>query len=90
MPNLNLNELLAIVFVGFLFYIVLRVLIAPVKLVLRLLLSALVGAGLLVLFNWVGGFFGLFVGINFVTSFVVGFMGLPGLLMIILLQRMLA
>lgn len=90
MPELSLNELLAIVFVVFVFYIVMRVMVGPVKLLLRLVLSTLVGVGLLFVFNWVGAFFGLFVGINFFTGFVVGYMGLPGLLMIILLQRMLA
>jgi inhibitor of the pro-sigma K processing machinery len=87
MPDLNV--VLAVIFGLIVLYLVARMLVAPARLALRLVMSACIGAAALFLFNLAGGLFGLSIGINLATTVIVGYMGLPGLIMLVLLQRML-
>ena len=89
MPSLqviDLNVLVAFVFAALLLYVLARVLLVPIKIIIRLMGNVFVGGVLLVVFNILGSFFGLSVGINMITALVVGFLGVPGLVMLIILQ----
>jgi len=48
------------------------------------------GAVLILIFNLAGSLFGAVIGVNAFTVLVVGYLGLPGLAMLVLLQQMLA
>lgn len=85
----NLNVALAVIFGIFVLYFVGRMLVTPAKLILRLVATATVGAVALLVFNLVAGMFSFAIGVNAITALVVGYMGLPGLAMLVLLQRML-
>ena len=89
MPSFDVNVALAAVFGVFVLYFVGKMLASPARFVLRVLLTGVVGAVGLLVFNLVAGLFSLSLGINAVTALVVGYMGLPGLVMLVLLQRML-
>lgn len=67
-------------------YIILRVLSAPVKWILRLILNVFTGVLGLLAVNLVGGFFGFEIAINIVTAFIVGFFGVPGIFLLVLLK----
>jgi inhibitor of the pro-sigma K processing machinery len=88
-PTFDLNIVLAVMFGLFVLYFMGKLLVAPARVLLRVLLTGVSGAVILFLFNLIGGLFGLVIGINAVTALLVGYMGLPGLAMIVLLQRML-
>lgn len=90
MPEVDLNVVLAVIFGVFVVYFVGRMLVTPARLVLRLVTTATVGAVALLVFNLGAGIFSFSIGVNMVTALVVGYMGLPGLAMLVLLQRMLA
>ena len=90
MPEVDLNVVLAVIFGVFVVYFVGRMLVTPARLVLRLVTTATVGAVALLVFNLGAGIFSFSIGVNTVTALVVGYMGLPGLAMLVLLQRMLA
>jgi len=89
MPKPDINVLLAVIFGLIVLYMVAKIMFTPARMVLRLLVSACIGGIAVFIFNLVGNFFGLVIGINFVTAMLVGYMGLPGLVMLVLLQRML-
>ncbi|NLM46736.1 MAG: pro-sigmaK processing inhibitor BofA [Firmicutes bacterium] len=89
MPDIGLNTVIAVIFGFLVLYYLLRLLATPARLLLRVLLTGVVGAAVLFVFNFVAGFFGLALGINAVTSLIVGFMGLPGLVMLIVVQKLL-
>ncbi|MDW7650856.1 MAG: pro-sigmaK processing inhibitor BofA family protein [Bacillota bacterium] len=89
MPEVDLNVALAVVFGVFVLYFVGRMLVGPARFALRVILTGVVGSVALLIFNLVAGFFSFAIGINAVTALVVGYMGLPGLFMLVLLQRML-
>ncbi|MGE5588901.1 MAG: pro-sigmaK processing inhibitor BofA family protein [Clostridia bacterium] len=70
----------------FVVYVVAYILYVPLKLVVRLAYSAIVGGLVLWLVNLVGGLFGVSVAINPVTALAVGLLGIPGLALIIALK----
>lgn len=89
MPAIDLNVVLAVIFGVFVLYFIGKMLVTPARIAGHILLKGIVGAIVLLLFNLVGGLFGAVIGLNAVTVLVVGYMGLPGLAMLVLLQRML-
>jgi len=76
--------------VGLIFiYILLRIFIKPIKWLLKCLWGGLLGGLVLSLVNLVGGFAGVFVTVNPLTALISGFLGVPGVVMVILLQYIL-
>jgi len=67
-----------------------RFLLWPIKLILKLLYNALIGGIMLWIVNLVGGYFDFSVSINPVTALVAGFLGIPGVILIIVLQYLMA
>ena len=66
--------------------ILVRVLFIPMKLTLKLLLHSMSGLLCLGLLNSVAGFTGIFFPINAVTVLIAGFLGLPGMALMALVQ----
>lgn len=87
---MELRVLIAYLFGLGLLYLIARVLVLPVRILLRLLYNALVGAVLLALVNFVGSYvLGVYLPINPVTALVAGFLGIPGVVLLIVLQYLL-
>lgn len=63
-----------------------RLLLAPLKVVMRLALNALMGAAALLLVNWIGGIFGFHIAFNVYTAFIVGTLGIPGFILLVILK----
>ena len=61
-------------------------LLVPMKLLWRLLAGGVLGALALMLVNLVGALFGFSVSVNPFTAMAVGFLGLPGAVLVVLLQ----
>ncbi|NMA92160.1 MAG: SigmaK-factor processing regulatory BofA [Firmicutes bacterium] len=89
MPVPQWNLIAAIIFGLFVLYVLSRVLYRPLKAGLMLVLRLLLGGGVIALYNLIGVSWGLGVGLNAISSLLVGVMGLPGLLMIIGLKYVL-
>ena len=64
-------------------------LLVPMKFLWRLLAGGVLGALMLVVVNLAGGLLGFSVSINPYTAMAVGFLGLPGAVLVVLLQLML-
>lgn len=61
-------------------------LVIPLKLLTKLLINGLIGGLVLFLFNLLGGFFGLSIVINPLNSVIVGVLGVPGVILLLLLK----
>jgi inhibitor of the pro-sigma K processing machinery len=72
-----------------LLYIVGLLLVIPIKILIKLLINGLIGGLLLFVFNLVGGIFGLSILINPLNAIIVGFLGVPGVILILILQAIL-
>ena len=64
-------------------------LLVPMKLLWRLLAGGVLGALMLMLVNLVGALFGFSVSVNPFTAMAVGFLGLPGAVLVVVLQLLL-
>ena len=59
--------------------LLLRLIAAPLKLAVKLVVNSLAGLVCLWLLNWISGFTEIFFPINAVTAATAGFLGLPGI-----------
>ena len=63
-----------------------RIFIVPVKKILKLVLNSIIGGIVIFIINLVGASFGFHIGLNFFTSIVIGFLGLPGAVILIIIK----
>ena len=64
-------------------------LLSPMRLMWRLAAGSVLGALILMLVNLVGGIFGFSVPVNPFTAMAVGFLGLPGAVLVVALRFLL-
>lgn len=62
-----------------------RIFILPIKLILKLVFNSILGGILILAINLIGGMFSLHIAINFVTCIVVGLLGIPGAIVLLLI-----
>lgn len=70
-------------------FLLAKLLLVPIKIIWRLAINALVGGIALFLLNIIGGFIGLHIQINIITALITGIFGVPGIVMILILQYIL-
>ncbi|NMA34126.1 MAG: pro-sigmaK processing inhibitor BofA [Clostridiaceae bacterium] len=69
-----------------LMFILVRLFLKPLKVVMKLVLNALLGALALLIANWIGGLFGFHIALNVYTAFIVGTLGIPGFILLVILK----
>ena len=79
---------LAYAFGGVMLYLGIWCFYRPLKWLMRIVLKSALGCIGLLLFNMLSGITGLSIGVNLVTAFAAGMLGLPGLGLLIVLQKM--
>jgi inhibitor of the pro-sigma K processing machinery len=78
--------LILLYIIGYAFY---KVFSKPLKIIGILLFNGVVGGILLILINFVGSFFDFSLAINPITALTVGFLGIPGVILLIILNAIL-
>ena len=81
-----MENILALLIPALLAVLLIRLLVLPMKLAAKLLLHSAAGLLCLGLLNSVSGFTGIFFPINAVTVLIAGFLGLPGITLMTLLE----
>ena len=76
----------AIFITAVLFFALLRLIALPIQWGLKVFLNSACGFFCLFLLNTVSGFTGIYFPINYVTVIIAGFLGLPGIGVLALLQ----
>lgn len=84
--GLEFNVLIAYGFGIILIYLVGRMLTMPIRLVFKLIYNGIVGGIMLWAVNFVGAYFGFTIGINPITALIAGFLGIPGVILLILFK----
>ncbi|AZR74403.1 SigmaK-factor processing regulatory BofA [Anoxybacter fermentans] len=69
-----------------LIYLFIWILYYPLKITTKIILNTLGGAILLIFLNLIGRFFNYIIPINPVTALVIGFLGIPGVILLIILK----
>ena len=86
--EINYSVILAYTVGIILLFILGRVLLVPMKVVLKLVYNGLLGAIALIAVNFVGGMLGFHISFNIITAFIIGTLGIPGLILLIILKFM--
>lgn len=63
-----------------------RIFIVPIKKILKLILNSVLGGLTIFIINLIGANFGFHIGLNIFTSVVVGLLGLPGAVCLIIIK----
>ncbi len=82
---MDINTLIIISCICVLFVIG-RIFIVPIKWILKLVFNSILGAVLIWIINFIGGVWGFHIGLNIYTSLLVGILGIPGAIFLILLK----
>ena len=86
---MEFNNIIAFVACLFFLVIVGRVFIVPLKTILKFILNSIIGGFIIFIINIIGGSFGFHIGLNIVTSIIVGILGIPGAILVILIKLLL-
>ena len=90
MPELlTLENIGVMIAVGVIVLLAITIFLKPIRFLFRLLLNTLFGLVMLILLNYVGGFIGISLGLNWFNAVIVGIFGLPGIGFLLLLQWLL-
>lgn len=74
----------------FLIYLVGKLFVMPLRLVFRLIYNGLIGGVMLWVVNLVGSHIGFSIAINPLSALIAGFLGLPGVVLLILFKIFIA
>lgn len=85
MINLNQEIIIFLACICFLFLIG-RIFIIPIKKILKLVFNSILGGCLIYVINLVGVNFGFHIGLNLFTCILVGTLGIPGAVVLILIK----
>ena len=83
--DLNTNVITYLACICFLFLFG-RIFIVPIKKILKLVLNSIIGGFVIFIINLVGANFEFHIGLNFFTSLLLGFLGLPGAVILIIIK----
>ena len=67
-------------------WLICKLLSFPLKVLWKLIINAILGAVILLLFNLVGGFLNLSIPINALNALITGVLGIPGVILLLILQ----
>ena len=82
----TLYSLLAFAAGIFVLWLICKLLSVPLKIIWKLLVNAVIGAVVLLIFNFFGGIVGFTIPISPVSALVAGILGIPGVIILGLIE----
>lgn len=86
---MNASNILIIAGCAIAIFIVGKIFLYPIKKILKLVFNTIIGGFLIYIINLIGASFGFHIGLNIVTSLIVGILGIPGAILLIILELIL-
>ena len=68
-------------------FLLIKILIKPIKWIFKLLLNAALGFVFLFIFNYLGAFIGVSLTVGWASAIVVGILGIPGIILLLLIEN---
>ncbi len=87
--NLDINNVIAYLACMFFIFIFGKIFIVPIKTIIKLLINSILGGIIIVIINAICKVWKFHIGLNIITSIFVGFLGLPGAVLIMLIKLIL-
>ena len=85
----TLNTIMLLALAVLVVIVLVRVISAPIRLIFKLLINTIIGFAILFLVNLIGQNFGITIEMNVLHAVIVGIFGIPGVIVLILLQLLL-
>lgn len=63
--------------------------VEPLKFLGKLIMNSILGAVFLIIFNYFGQYFGWYIAVNEITALILGIMGIPGFIAILIVKFLL-
>ena len=63
-----------------------KIFIVPIQKIIKIIINSILGGILIYIINLIGANFGFHIGLNVITSIIVGTLGLPGAIILILIK----
>lgn len=67
-----------------------KIFIVPLKKILKLIINSILGGVVIYLINIIGGNWGFHIGLNIFTSILIGLLGLPGAVCLIIIKLLIS
>ena len=83
----TLQTIIYVVIGVLLLWLIIKLFSTPIKWALKLLLNALLGFVMLFRFNLLGGFIGLERTVGWLSAIVAGILGIPGIILLLLIEN---
>ena len=83
---MDLSMLLAFAVGVMILCVVLKIISFPIKVIIKLVINALIGGVVLLLINYFGATIGFTLDINWLSALIVGALGVPGVIIVAILQ----
>lgn len=83
---MELTNILIVIGCALAFFIVGKILTFPIRKILKLIFNTIMGGVIIYIINLIGANFGFHIGLNIITSLVVGILGIPGAILLVILQ----
>ncbi len=85
----GLNLAIYVVIGALLLWLIIKIFATPIKWAFKLLINALLGFVMLFIFNYLGGFIGLSITVGWLSAIVAGVLGIPGIILLLLVENFL-
>ena len=84
--NLDINNYL--VYISSIIFIIIfgKIFLVPLKSIFKLILNSILGGVLIYIINIVGMLFNFHIGLNIITSILIGILGIPGAVLLIVVK----
>lgn len=86
---MTIKIILSYAFGLILLYLIGMLLVVPIKMLIKLVWNGILGGILLFIVNLIGNFIGISLTINPITALIAGFLGIPGVILLLILQSIL-
>ena len=83
---MDLTNTLIVIGCAIAIFIMGRIFLYPIRKILKLMLNTIIGGCLIYVINLIGTSFGFHIGLNVITSLIVGILGIPGAILLIVLS----
>lgn len=83
---MDYNSIIAFIACIFFIFIVGKIFILPLKTILKFILNSVVGGIIIFIVNLIGRFWNFHIGLNILTSIIVGILGVPGTILVIMIK----
>ncbi len=87
--GINFSIILAYAIGLILLYLIGMLLVIPIKIIIKLIINGVLGGILLFIVNLLGKFIGFSIMINPFTAIIAGFLGIPGVILLFLIEKFL-